>query len=52
MKVGDKGIDHTESWTIIKIWDDGDITLMSTDGYKIDVASECFEHEFKLESEE
>tara|TARA_R100000005_G_scaffold65103_1_gene33927 strand:+ start:87 stop:332 length:246 start_codon:yes stop_codon:yes gene_type:complete len=49
MKVGDKAIDSAGFWTIIKIWDDGDITLMSADGYKIDVTSECFEHEFKLE---
>ena len=52
MKAGDKVSDTSSSWAIIKIWDDGDVTLMSADGYKIDVALECFEHEFKLENEE
>ena len=52
MKVGDKVTDAEGSWSIIKIWDDGDITLVDADGYKIDVSAECFEYEFSLESKE
>ena len=52
MKVGDKVTDHTGSWIIAKIWDDGDVTLISSDGYRIDVSSECFEHHYKPEKKE
>ncbi len=52
MKVGDKVTDPTGSWTIVKIWDDGDVTLVSADGYKIDVSSECFEHHYRPENKE
>lgn len=51
MKVGDKVNDSEGSWSIIKIWDDGDITLVDAGGYKIDVSAECFENEFTLENE-
>ena len=56
MRVGDKATDLTETfpgtWTIIKVWDDGDVSLVDESGLRIDVASECFEHEWKLENEE
>ena len=55
MKVGDKATDLAEDgtgiWTIVKIWEDGDISLVNEAGLRIDVASECFEHAFKLENE-
>ena len=49
MKPGDKATDHTGSWIIVKVWDNGDISLVDESGFRIDVTSECFEHEFKLE---
>ena len=49
MKPGDKVTDLTGSWIIVKVWDDGDVSLIDESGLRIDVSSECFEHEFKLE---
>jgi len=40
------------SWVVVKVWDDGDVTLMDTSGYKIDVSVECFEHYYRRENEE
>ena len=38
------------SWTVVKVWDDGDVTLMDMTGYKIDVSAECFEHYYRREN--
>jgi len=40
------------SWTVVKVWDDGDVSLMNESGYRIDVSAECFEHYFRRENEE
>ena len=52
MKVGDKVADTTGTWTITKIWADGDVTLIDEKGYKIDVSAECFEHCYEWENKE
>lgn len=52
MKVGDKASDNVGTWTVIKIWDDGDVTLIDASGYRIDVSAECFEQYYRLESEQ
>jgi len=53
MKVGDKATELKWKivWTIAKIWEDGDISLVNEAGFRIDVSSECFDHAFKLEGE-
>ena len=51
MKVGDKASDDAGTWTVVKIWLDGDVTLIDESGYMIDVSAECFEHYYHLESE-
>ena len=54
MRVGDKATDLTATdagtWTIIKVWGDGDVSLMDVTGYKIDVPAECFEHCYRREN--
>ena len=40
------------SWAVVKVWDDGDVTLVNESGYRIDVSAECFEHYFSQENEE
>lgn len=40
------------SWVVVKVWDDGDVTLMDMAGYKIDVSAECFEHYYRRKNEE
>lgn len=50
MKVGDKVTDTTLTWTISKIWTNGDVTLTDDTGYQMDVSSECFLYYYKLQS--
>ena len=40
------------AWTVVKVWDDGDVTLMDALGFEMDVTAECFDHYYKRENEE